>query len=150
MPWSMKDYPNSFKNLDKPVKKKAIEIANAMINEGYEEGRAIPIATSQAKEWAQHASKDEIADFVKHDNVTKRDRDSDSSARPELMDKAEHVIKHKDGWAVKTEDAKRVTEVKDTKQEAISRAKEIAENKGTEVIVHKADGSVQKKMEMEN
>ncbi len=30
---------------------KAIEIANAMVDEGYEEGRAIPIATSQAKEW---------------------------------------------------------------------------------------------------
>lgn len=51
MPWSMKDYPQSLKNLEEPVKKKAIEIANAMIDEGYEEGRAIPIATSQAKEW---------------------------------------------------------------------------------------------------
>lgn len=51
MPWSMKDYPQSLKNLEKPVRKKAIEIANAMLDEGYEEGRAIPIATSQAKEW---------------------------------------------------------------------------------------------------
>ncbi len=51
MPWSMKDYPQSLKNLEEPVKKKAIEIANAMVDEGYEEGRAIPIATSQAKEW---------------------------------------------------------------------------------------------------
>jgi uncharacterized protein YdaT len=32
------------KNLEEPVKKKAIEIANAMMDEGYEEGRAIPIA----------------------------------------------------------------------------------------------------------
>lgn len=51
MPWSMKDYPQSLKNLEEPVRKKAIEIANAMVDEGYEEGRAIPIATSQAKEW---------------------------------------------------------------------------------------------------
>lgn len=51
MPWSMKDYPQSLKNLEEPVKKKAIEIANAMVDEGYEEGRAIPIETSQAKEW---------------------------------------------------------------------------------------------------
>lgn len=57
MPWSMKDYPASLKNLEKPVKKKAIEIANAMIDEGYEDGRAIPIATSKAKEWAENASK---------------------------------------------------------------------------------------------
>ncbi|MEK5083316.1 DUF2188 domain-containing protein [Bacillus sp. FSL H8-0515] len=146
MPWSMKDYPASLKNLEKPVKKKAIDIANAMIDEGYEEGRAIPIATSKAKEWAENASKEEIDDFLKHEDETERDKDSIRSNGPELMDKAEHVIKHKDGWAVKAEDAKRVSEIKDTKKEAIERAKEIAANKGTDVIVHLADGSVQRKI----
>ncbi|MCI3985720.1 DUF2188 domain-containing protein [Bacillus vallismortis] len=146
MPWSMKDYPASFKNLEKPVKKKAIDIANAMIDEGYEDGRAIPIATSKAKEWAENASKEEIDDFLKHDDVTERDEESSSGNGPELMDKAEHVIKHKNGWAVKAEDAKRVSEVKDTKEEAVERAKEIAAHKGTEVVVHLADGSVQKKI----
>lgn len=74
MPWSMKDYPQSLKNLEEPVKKKAIEIANAMIDEGYEEGRAIPIATSQAKEWKKNASKEEIDQLMKHDDETKRGR----------------------------------------------------------------------------
>ncbi|MEC1550226.1 DUF2188 domain-containing protein [Bacillus rugosus] len=146
MPWSMKDYPASLKNLEKPVKKKAIEIANAMIDEGYEDGRAIPIATSKAKEWAENASKKEIDDFLKHDDETDRDEDSSSGNGPELMDKAEHVIKHKNGWAVKAEGAKRISEIKDTKKDAIERAKEIAAHKGTEVIVHLADGSVQRKM----
>ncbi|MCY8423717.1 DUF2188 domain-containing protein [Bacillus vallismortis] len=146
MPWSMKDYPASFKNLEKPVKKKAIDIANAMIDEGYEDGRAIPIATSKAKEWVENASKEEIDDFLKHDDVTERDEDSSSGNGHELMDKAEHVIKHKNGWAVKAEDAKRVSEVKDTKEEAVERAKEIAAHKGTEVVVHLADGSVQRKI----
>ncbi|QKF32400.1 DUF2188 domain-containing protein [Bacillus velezensis] len=72
MPWSMKDYPQSWKNLEEPVKKKAIEIANAMVDEGYEEGRAIPIATSQAKEWKKSASKEEIDQLMKHDDETKR------------------------------------------------------------------------------
>lgn len=72
MPWSMKDYPQSLKNLEKPVRKKAIEIANAMIDEGYEEGRAIPIATSQAKEWKENASKEDIDQLMKHDDETKR------------------------------------------------------------------------------
>lgn len=146
MPWSMKDYPASLKNLEKPVKKKAIEIANAMIDEGYEDGRAIPIATSKAKEWAENASKKEIDDFLKHDDETERDEEANDDARPELMNKAEHVIKHKNGWAVKAEDAKRVSEIKETKTEAIERAKEIAEHKGTDVIVHLADGSVQRKI----
>lgn len=72
MPWSIKDYPQSFKNLEEPVKKKAIEIANAMTDEGYEEGRAIPIATSKAKEWKENASKEEIKQLMKHDDETKR------------------------------------------------------------------------------
>ena len=72
MPWSMKDYPQSLKNLEEPVKKKAIEIANAMVDEGYEEGRAIPIATSQAKEWKKIASKEEIDQLMKHEDETKR------------------------------------------------------------------------------
>ncbi|MEC1634933.1 DUF2188 domain-containing protein [Bacillus mojavensis] len=150
MPWSMKDYPASLKNLKKPVKKKAIEIANAMIDEGYEDGRAIPIATSKAKEWAENASKKEIDDFLKHDDETERDEEANDDARPELMNKAEHVIKHKNGWAVKAEDAKRVSEIKDTKTEAIERAKEIAEHKGTDVIVHLADGSVQRKIKTDS
>lgn len=43
MPWNSSDYPASFKNLDKEVRKKAIEIANALLREGYEESRAISI-----------------------------------------------------------------------------------------------------------
>jgi uncharacterized protein YdaT len=52
MPWSEHDYPASLKNLTPEVRNKAIEIANALLGEGYEEGRAIAIATAQAEEWA--------------------------------------------------------------------------------------------------
>nr|WP_081415971.1 DUF2188 domain-containing protein [Peribacillus kribbensis] len=51
MPWTKKDYPNSMKNLDGPVREKAIEIANALLEEEYDEGRAIPIAIKKAKEY---------------------------------------------------------------------------------------------------
>ena len=34
------------------VREKAIEIANALLMDGYEEGRAIRIAIAQAKRWA--------------------------------------------------------------------------------------------------
>lgn len=55
MPWTKKDYPDAMKNLDKEVRDKAIEIANALVKEeNMEEGRAIPIAISQAKEWADN------------------------------------------------------------------------------------------------
>lgn len=53
MPWNKNNYPDSLKNLNQETRNKAIEIANALIEkENMEEGRAIAIATSKAKEWA--------------------------------------------------------------------------------------------------
>lgn len=49
MPWTKNDYPDAMKNLDKDVKDKAIEIANALLREGNDEGKAIPIAIDRAK-----------------------------------------------------------------------------------------------------
>lgn len=45
------DYPDSWKNLKKTEREKAIEIGNALLKDGYSESRAIPIATSKAEEW---------------------------------------------------------------------------------------------------
>jgi uncharacterized protein YdaT len=39
-------------HLPEPVRDKAIEIANALLAEGMEEGKAIRIAIAKAKEWA--------------------------------------------------------------------------------------------------
>ncbi|WJH35866.1 hypothetical protein N6H14_08070 [Paenibacillus sp. CC-CFT747] len=54
MPWRDGDYPPSMKNLDPRVRRKAVEIANALLEEGYEEGRAIAIGTAKAEEWDDH------------------------------------------------------------------------------------------------
>jgi uncharacterized protein YdaT len=40
-----------------PIRNKAIEIANALLADGYEEGRAIAIATAQAEEWGTRRGK---------------------------------------------------------------------------------------------
>ena len=52
MPWTPDYFPVSMRNLPEPVRLKAIEIANALLAEGAEEGKAIRIAISKAKEWA--------------------------------------------------------------------------------------------------
>jgi uncharacterized protein YdaT len=50
MPWDKHNYPDSMKNLDDDVRNKAIDIANALIEEkDMQEGRAIAIAIKQAK-----------------------------------------------------------------------------------------------------
>ncbi|USB34636.1 hypothetical protein [Paenibacillus sp. YPG26] len=51
MPWDKNDYPPSMKNLDTRIRNKAVEIANALLEEGYDEGKAIAIGTSKAEEW---------------------------------------------------------------------------------------------------
>jgi uncharacterized protein YdaT len=52
MPWDEDYYPRSMRNLEPEVRRKAIEIANALLAEGYEEGKAIRIAIAKAREWA--------------------------------------------------------------------------------------------------
>jgi uncharacterized protein YdaT len=41
-------------HLPDEVRDKAIEIANALLAEGMDDGRAIRIAIAKAKEWARH------------------------------------------------------------------------------------------------
>lgn len=52
MPWNLSYFPASMRNLPAPVRAKAIEIANALLEAGYPEGQAIRIAIAQAKRWA--------------------------------------------------------------------------------------------------
>ena len=53
MPWNSTYYPTSMKNLPPVLREKAIEIANALLDEGMEEGKAIRIAIAKAREWAR-------------------------------------------------------------------------------------------------
>ncbi len=53
MPWSEDYYPRSMNHLPDHVRRKAIDIANALLAEGMEEGTAIRIAIAKAKTWAQ-------------------------------------------------------------------------------------------------
>jgi uncharacterized protein YdaT len=53
MPRTADDFPASMRHLAKPVRERAIGIANALLAEGMDEGRAIRIAISRAKQWAR-------------------------------------------------------------------------------------------------
>lgn len=58
------------------------------------------------------------------------------------MAKQHHVVPHKDGWAVKTDGAKKASIVADTKAEAEARGRVISQNQGTELIIHNLDGKI--------
>jgi len=53
MPWSSDYIPTAMKHLPPIVREKAIEIANALLEEGMDEGKAIRIAIAKAKQWAE-------------------------------------------------------------------------------------------------
>jgi uncharacterized protein YdaT len=73
MPWTETNYPVSLKNFMAPVRRKAIEIANSLLEQGYSEGRAISIATAQAEEWAHNRGKQ-----VRKKNAERRSREKAS------------------------------------------------------------------------
>jgi uncharacterized protein YdaT len=52
MPWNESRFPAAMEHLAPVARAKAIEIANALLEEGYDEGKAIRIAIAKAKEWA--------------------------------------------------------------------------------------------------
>ena len=51
MPWYNGDYPPSYKNQPKELREKAVEIANALLKEGTEEGVAIATGLKKAREF---------------------------------------------------------------------------------------------------
>ena len=53
MPWSESYYPPAMTHLAPVVRSKAIEIANALLEEGHDEGFAIRVGIARAKEWAR-------------------------------------------------------------------------------------------------
>jgi uncharacterized protein YdaT len=53
MPWSELRYPPAMEHLPPEIRDKAIDIANALLEEGHDEGFAIRIAIARAKDWAR-------------------------------------------------------------------------------------------------
>ncbi|ULL18328.1 DUF2188 domain-containing protein [Paenibacillus sp. H1-7] len=130
MPWRKNDYPVSMKNLEPRVRNKAIEIANALLEEGYEEGRAIAIATAKAKEW-----NDDHPLHHRHGDEHRLKREGSASNL--------HVVPCKDGWAVKEEGAVRARLTAETKAEAVEQARAWASDSNKSAIIHRKDGTVE-------
>jgi uncharacterized protein YdaT len=53
MPWGEDRYAPAMEHLSPPVRAKAIEIANALLEEGHDEGFCIRVAIARAHAWAR-------------------------------------------------------------------------------------------------
>lgn len=114
VPWNKDDYPESFKNLNADVRSKAIEIANALLRDGYEEGRAIPIALDRAR------------------SSVDGDRD-----RPVYEIRA-----HDEGWQLKKKDSKKAILIEETKEELMDDAKRYVNKNHGELHIYTEDGKL--------
>ena len=59
--------------------------------------------------------------------------------------KNQHVVPRDDGWAVRGAGNAKDTSHHDTQAQAINRAREIAQNQQSEVVIHRPDGRIRDK-----
>jgi uncharacterized protein YdaT len=57
--------------------------------------------------------------------------------------KRHHVVPHESGWAVRREGSARASTVTRTKDQAIDRARGIAERERGGVVIHRENGTIQ-------
>ena len=57
----------------------------------------------------------------------------------------QHVVRHKDGWAVRGAGSQRATSVHSTQRAAVDAAREIARTQRTELFVHGRDGRIRER-----
>ena len=122
------------KNLPGEVRNKAIEIANALLEESnMDEGIAIATATSRAKDWAANRGKESEAPAgtSRKTDVKKHGEDR-------------YVTPHGDEWAVKKERGKK-QEIFSTKREAVKEAKLEAKASNASVTIQGKHGRIKQR-----
>lgn len=62
-----------------------------------------------------------------------------------MSKKNQHVVPHPEGWAVKAEGADKASAVFSTQKEAIGRGREIAQNQGSELLIHGQNGRIRER-----
>ena len=61
------------------------------------------------------------------------------------MGKNQHVVKTSNGWGVRGDNNSKITINYDTQKEAFNRAREIAINQKSEVLIHGENGKIREK-----
>ncbi|RJS60188.1 DUF2188 domain-containing protein [Bacillus sp. PK3_68] len=124
MPWNENDYPASMKNLPQQVREKAIEIANALLDENYDEGRAIAIAIDRARS-----------------SVGKGHGNDEERSVYHLQPKEDG-----EGWQLVKKKGEHSILSDHTKEGLSDKAKDYVKEHDGILIIHRADGSEEKRL----
>lgn len=114
MSLTTRNYPQTIKTLPLRVRRKAVELGNQLLSEGYPIQRAMSIAVSMAREWGEH-----------HQSIRERNI---------------HVVPHHTGWAVRRVCGPEI--MFPDKACALSYAVELARSEGVYVIAHNDRGTI--------
>lgn len=137
MPWTTQNYPAAMKNLPTDVRNKAIEIANAIVDEdAMEEGLAIATGISRAKDWAANRGK-----LVEQANTAGRVK-TKTDVKQHGEDR--YVIPATDGWAVKQE--KGPQKGYPTKAAAVAAARSEAKAANASLTIQGKTGKIQRRI----
>jgi uncharacterized protein YdaT len=137
MPWTKSDYPVSMKNLSDEIREKAIEIANALLDQtNMNEGIAIATAISRAKDWAANRGKETESKIKDSSSTDVKQHGEDRYVVPYEANK----------WAIKNEGADRVEKVFDNKKEAVQQARKEARKSNASLTIQKRTGKVQQRI----
>ena len=120
------------KNLPKAVREKAVEIANALLDEtGMNEGIAIATAISRSKDWAVNRGK-KIESRISSRSTDVKEHGAD-----------QYVVPYKEeAWAIKREGSKRVEKVFKKKQEGVKVARKKARSANASLTIETRKGKV--------
>ena len=120
MPFTNQSYPASFKVLRQEIKNKAIEIANLLIDNGYEEGMAEIIAFSNAKLWMCYLA-----------------NETTGRKNPGV-----HLVPHPQGWALISEDATLLHFIIRNRTDALMKSRSFAKNEKLKLFIHSHLGNI--------
>jgi len=121
MPYSQIKYPASFALLKPEIRKKAISIANILIEEGLDRFTAETIAFYNSREIAMNAN---------------------SLTNAHITDSTIHIIPHPDGWVIISPDARKFYGSFVSKKEAITKARSYAKSVKFKLFIHLSNGNI--------
>lgn len=135
MPWTKIDYPNAMKNLVVAVRNKAIEIANALLDERHlDDGIAMATAISRAK-----------------DQTVEHGLKADNHEKSRITDVKVHgqdhiVIPYEREWKIKVEGKEIVKKVFHTQKEAISQVRQEAKEVNGSLTIQLKTGRIERRL----
>lgn len=121
MSFTNQNFPVAYRYLRPEVKLKAIEIANSLFRNGFEQQVVEVIALSNAKLWACYSLNEQ-----------------NKGGRGLHV----HLIPHPEGWALISQDASRVYFIRGSKNDALIKARAFAKNEKLRLYIHSPAGNI--------